>query len=191
MKQGPSTSTPLLCCAAALVATAAAGAATQTSPARRSESAARTTQKWVLGTTVVPRRVQHLLKRRAPGAAYVPTRLPTGYTYFSHENVGRTGFDLFFSCCADFHPPLIGFDAVLIKRSEPCDQGSAAKVFRIDGVVVAWNAGHNDQQAWRCIRRDGTRLLLTVTAAASRDVGTSWRKPRQLAAMVASARPIR
>jgi hypothetical protein len=119
----------------------------------------------------------------------VPTSLPPGYTYFSHGNPNRTGFDLYFSCCTDFHPPLLGFDAVLVRRSEPCNQGPAAKVFRIGGVVVSWNAGHNDQHAWRCIGLGGTRLLLTVTGAAQR--GSGWRRPRQLARMVASARPIR
>ena len=171
------------------MATAAAGAASQTSPPRRSESASRTTQERVLGATVVPLRVQRLLKRRAPRAAYVPTYLPPGYTYFRHENLNQRGFDLYFSCCIDFHPPLIGFGAVLPKRSEPCNQGKAAKVFRMGGVVVSWNSGHNDQEAWRCIGHGGTRLLLTVSGAARR--GSGWRTPRQLARMVASARPIR
>jgi hypothetical protein len=180
---------PLLCCAAALVAAAAAGAASGKGPASGSESAPRTTRARVLGATVVPLRVQQVLKRRAPRAAYVPTYLAPGYTYFSHGNLNRTGFDLYFSCCTGFQPPLLGFDAVLVKRSEPCNQGPAAKVFRIGGVVVRWNAGHNDQHAWRCIGLGGTRLLLTVTGAAQR--GSGWRRPRQLARMVASARPIR
>lgn len=189
MRQVRSTTTRLLCCAAALVATATAGAAAQTSPARRSESAPRATQKRVLRATAVPLRVQRLLKRRAPRAAYVPTYLPPGYTYFSHENVNRRGFDLYFSCCVDFHPPLIGFDAVLLMKSEPCNQGRAAKIFRMGGVIVSWNAGHNDQEAWRCIGQGGTRLLLTASGAAQR--GSGWRTPRELARMVASARPIR
>jgi hypothetical protein len=128
-----------------------------------------------------------VLKRRAPLAAFVPTRLARGYRYDHVENLNRRGFDVFFTCC-DGNLAWIGFDANLLKTSEPCNQGRAMKVFRIDGVVVAWNAGHNDQQAWRCLGRGGTRLLLTVTGAASG--GTSWRPPRELAAMVASARPI-
>jgi len=60
------------------------------------------------------------------------------------------------------------------------------KVFRIDGVRVAWNSGHNDEQAWRCISlRDGTHVLLTVST------GSDWRTPNELARMVASARRIR
>ena len=179
----------LLPCAVAIVATVVASSAPATSrPAARESSAPDGTPK-LLTTVVVPLRVQRVLKKRAPLAAYVPTRVARAYRYDHYENLNRTGFDVFFTCCDD-NLAWIGFDAVLVKRSEPCNQGTAMKVFRIDGVAVAWNAGHNDQQAWRCVRRRGTRLLLTVTGAASRDVGTSWRRPRQLAGMVASARPI-
>jgi hypothetical protein len=144
----------------------------------------------VLATPVVPLRIQRLLKRRAPRAAYVPTLLPSGYRYLKRGILARSGFDLYFTCCED-NLPLIGFDAVLVKKSEPCNQGPADKRFRIDGVVVGWNAGHNDQFAWRCIGRGGTRLLLTVSGEAPNSDGTSWRAPRQLARMVASAQPIR
>ena len=144
----------------------------------------------MLATPVVPLRIQRLLKRGAPRAAYVPTRVPAGYTYLEHENHFPGGFNLGFTCCDD-NLPLIGFDAVLVKRSEPCNQGPADKRFRIDGVVVGWNAGHNEQFAWRCIARGGTRLLLTVSGEAPHSEGTSWRTPRQLARMIASARPIR
>ena len=178
------------CCALAIVASTAASAAVPTLAARGTFSPATPAQQQALGQRAVPLRVQRLIKRRAPQAAYVPTRLPHGYSYFSHDNPNRRGFDLYFSCCDD-NLPLIGFDAVLVKRSEPCNQGSADKKFRIDGIVVRWNTGHNEQQAWRCIRRGGTRLLLTVTGEAPHTVGTSWRTPRQLARMVASARPIR
>jgi hypothetical protein len=182
--------TSLLCCAVAIVATAATSSlASPTRPARGSGSVATRVQERVLSTPVVPLRIQRLLKKRAPLAAYVPTRLAAGYTYLNHENLSRGGFDLYFSCCED-NLPLIGFDAVLVKRSEPCNQGPADKRFRIDGVVVGWNAGHNEQFAWRCIRRGGTRLLLTVSGEAQRN-GISWRTPRQLARMVASARPVR
>jgi hypothetical protein len=180
----------LLPCAVAIVATVVASSSAASSrPAARESSAPDGTLKRQLTTVVVPLRVQRVLKKGAPRAAYVPTRLLRGYRYHHYENLNRRGFDVFFTCCGD-NLAWIGFDADLVKRSEPCDQGTALKVFRIDGVVVAWNAGHNDQQAWRCVRRGGTRLLLTVTGAASRDGGTSWRTPRQLAEMVASARPI-
>jgi hypothetical protein len=179
------------CCAFAIVAAAASSsAASPTLLSRGSVSPATRTQEHMVDAPAVPLRIQRLLKRRAPQAAYVPTRLPAGYTYFKHENVGRWGFDLYFTCCDD-NLPLIGFDAVLVKRSEPCNQGSAEKTFRIDGVVVRWNAGHNEQQAWRCVRRSATRLLLTVSGEPPHSPGTSWRTPRQLARMVASARPIR
>ena len=175
----------LFLCAVAIVgAVAAPSSAVNARPAARESSAA---SEQLATTVVVPLRVQRVLKRRAPLAAYVPTRLARGYRYDHVENLNRTGFDVFFTCC-DGNLAWIGFDAVLLKTSEPCNQGRAMKVFRIDGVVVAWNAGHNDQQAWRCLGRGGTRLLLTVTGVASG--GASWRRPRELAAMVASARPI-
>ena len=172
------------------MATAAAWGASPTFPALRSVSGSTRAQKQVLARPVVPLRIQRLLKRGAPRAAYVPTRVPTGYTYFNHENHFPRGFNLGFTCCDD-NLSLIVFDAVLVKSSEPCNQGPADKRFRIDGVVVGWNASHNEQFAWRCIGRGGTRLLLTVAGEAPHSEGTSWRTPRQLARMVASARPIR
>jgi hypothetical protein len=169
---------------------AASSAASPTLPTRGSVSAAARSQEQVLAARVVPLRVQRLIKRRAPQAAYVPTRLPSCYRYLKRGNVVRSGFDLDFTCCDD-NLPLVGFHAVFGKRSElSCDQGPAAKVFRIGGIVVGWNAGHNEQFAWRCITRGGTRLLLTVSGEAQHN-GTSWRTPRQLARMVASARPIK
>lgn len=179
--------TSLLRGAVVIVVTATASSAA--SPTRASVSTANQLQEQLL-VPVVPLRVQRLLKRRAPQAAYVPTHLPPGYRYFSHENLTRTGFDLYFSCCTD-NRPLLGFDAVFVKRSEPCNQGAAVKAFRIDGVVVQWNTGHNDQEAWHCIRRGGTRLLLTVSGVARPSQSTSWRTPRQLARMVASAQLIK
>jgi hypothetical protein len=180
----------LLLYAVAIVATVAATSSAATSrPAARESLAPDETLNQLSTSAVVPLRVQRVLKKRAPRPAYVPTRLAPGYRYHHVEDLNRRGFDVFFTCCGESFA-WIGFDADLVKRSEPCNQGTAMKVFRIDGVVVAWNAGHNDHQAWRCVRRRGTRLLLTVTGAASRDVGTSWRRPRQLAEMVASARPI-
>jgi hypothetical protein len=182
--------TLLLCCVVAIVAAAATSSlATPTLRARASGSAATGVPEQVLSTPAVPLRIQRLLKRRAPQAAYVPTRLPPGYKYLNHQIWNRLGFDLYFTCCDD-NLPQIGFEVGLVKRSDPCNQGPARKVFRIDGVVVAWNASRNQQEAWRCIRRGGTRLLLIVSGAA-RHSGTSWRAPRQLAQMVASARPIK
>ena len=185
------------CCALAIAATAVGpAAANPTPPARGAVSAAiHMHQQQVSGRPVVPLRVQRLLERRAPRAAYLPTRLPTGYSYFGHENLGSTGFDLYFSCCVDFHPPIIGFHAVLLKRSEVsegCNRSAGAKLFRIGGVVVAWSlAGDHDQEAWRCIRRGGTTLRLAASGERSNSQDTSWCTPRQLARMVASARPIR
>ena len=83
-------------------------------------------------------RVQHLLKRRAPIAAYVPTRVPRGFRYYHYENLGRSGFDLYFQCCGRVRP--IGFDAGHVWPGTPCNQGTAMKVFWIDGVRVAWNS---------------------------------------------------
>jgi hypothetical protein len=173
--------------AVAIVATVAASssAATARSPARESGSAASGTAKQLPTTAVVPLRVQRLLKKRAPKAAYVPTSLPRGFGFDHYENLGRSGYDLFFRCCDGIGRNSIGFDALHMKPIEPCNQGTPMKVFRIDGVLVAWNSGHNDEHAWHCIRRNGTRVLITVSTS------SDWRTPRQLARMVASARPIR
>jgi hypothetical protein len=164
-----------------IVATVAASSWAATSRPRESVSATSGTAKQLLTTTVVPLPVQRLLKMRAPKAAYVPTRLPRGFRYDHYENLGRSGFDLYFRCCG-MTP--IGFDALRIRPTDACNQGTAVKVFRIDGVLVAWNSGHNDEMAWHCIRRGRTRVLITVSTS------SDWRTPRQLARMVASARPI-
>jgi len=78
--------------AVAIVATVAvsSSAAAARSPASESVSAASgTARQLLLTTTVVPLRVQRLLKTRAPKAAYVPTRLPRGFRYDHYENLGR------------------------------------------------------------------------------------------------------
>jgi len=181
----PSTKASLVLYALAIAATVAASssAAAARHSVRESVPAASRSAKQ-LPTTVVPLRIQRLLKRRAPIAAYVPTRVPRGFRYYHYENLGRSGFDLYFQCCGRVRP--IGFDALHVWPGEPCNQGTAMKVFRIDGVRVAWNSGHNDEQAWRCISlRDGTHVLLTVST------GSDWRTPNELARMVASARRIR
>jgi hypothetical protein len=134
-------------------------------------------------TRTVPLRVQRLLKKRVPAAAYVPTRLPVGYRYVKYENLNRTGFDLYFGCCRKYLPSL-GFDALLLAGSEPCNQGQPAKVFWIEGTVVYWNANGADQSAWRCIRHGRTRLMLTVSG------GQLW-IPRKFAWIAAWARPIK
>jgi hypothetical protein len=173
--------------AVAIMATVAASssAATARSPARESVPTASGAARQPATTPVVPLRVQRLLKKRAPTAAYVPTRVPRGFGFDHYENLGRSGYDLFFRCCDGFGTNSIGFDALHLKPVEPCNQGTPMKAFRIDGVLVAWNSGHNDEQAWRCIRRNGTRVLITVSTS------SDWRTPRQLARIVASARPIR
>ena len=88
--------TSLLCCVVAIVATAASSsAASPTILVRGPASATAPVQEQVLSTPVVPLRVQRLLKKRAPLAAYVPTRFAAGYTYLKHENLYRGGFDLY------------------------------------------------------------------------------------------------
>ena len=129
---------------------------------------------------VVPLRVQRLLETHAPRVAYVPTSLPRGFRYDHYENLSHYGFDLYFRKSSQ----TIGFDALFVNPGDPCNQGSAMKRFRIDGIVVLWNAGHNDQQAWRCVRHGQTRRLLTGST------GTGWPTPKRLAQMVASARPV-
>lgn len=135
----------------------------------------------------VPLRVQRLVKRRAPLAAYVPTRLPTGYRYASHENLSRSGFDLYFSCRDPPTGPVLGFGSVKMPTRASCSQGRPTRRFRINGVLVFWSRGNNDQQAWRCMTRGRTHVLVTATCAAARDV-YYWRPALQLARMIASVR---
>jgi hypothetical protein len=134
-------------------------------------------------TSTVPLRVQRILKKHAPKAAYLPSRLPAGYAYDHYENLSGLGFDLYFGCCGD-HVHLIGFDALIVRRGEPCGQGPPMKVFRIGGTVVDWSSLNRSEMAWRCLRHGETRRLFTVSAGPPHT-------PRQLAEVVASIRPIR
>jgi hypothetical protein len=142
--------------------------------------------------SVVPSRVQRAIKKHSPGVAYVPTRLPQGYSYLKYASYGHNGFNLSFTCCDD-NMPLIGFDAYAYSPKLSCSQlePAPAKTFRIDGVVIKWSLmGNHEQTAWRCLRNGRGRVRISVFGERPHSEGLSWRTPRQLARMVASTRPI-
>jgi hypothetical protein len=109
---------------------------------------------------IVPFAVQRLIKKRAPLEAYIPTWLPTGWHYYSYENLGRSGFDIYFAQY-DGQPDL-GLDAVRMPTLRSCTQGPGATTYRYGGVTVQSFRSHNDQEAWRCITHAGVHVLLTV-----------------------------
>jgi hypothetical protein len=149
-----------------------------------------TSKSDLVAKSVVPSRVQGAIKRHSPGVAYVPTRLPSGYSYLKYASYGHNGFDLSFTCCDD-NMPLIGFDAYGAKLTCSQLEPTPVKTFRIDGVVVKWSLmGNHEQTAWRCFRHGRGRILISVFGERPHSEGLSWRTPRQLARMVASTRPI-
>jgi hypothetical protein len=111
---------------------------------------------------VVPLGVQRLLKERAPLEAYVPTWLPREWHYNKYENLGRTGFDIYFSQAGGL--PTLGLDAVRVPTLKACTQGAGSPTHRYRGVWVQAYRSHSGQMAWRCITHAGVHILLTVSA---------------------------
>lgn len=115
----------------------------------------------MVATPVVPVRVQHAIVRRVlPGYRYVPTRLPSGWRYFSW-NTRRGGRDLtiwfttpdsYVPCgslgCTPKHTAGPGFGVV---GDASCSLTGAMKIFHVDRASIAWSATFEDAQAWRCV----------------------------------------
>lgn len=107
-------------------------------------------------TPVVPLHSQQALKKKLPALAYVPTRVGFGFRYYKWATTTRPALRIWFR---DKATREITFIATF--QSGPCAAGKE-KTFQLDGNKVYWSHTANEQQAWRCVVRDGRTIRLTV-----------------------------
>jgi hypothetical protein len=105
---------------------------------------------------VVPVNSQHALKKKLPALAYVPTRVGFGFRYYKWATTTRPALRIWFRDKASRE---ITFVATFQKGA--CATGKE-KSFQLDGNKVYWSHTRNEQQAWRCVLRNGRTVRLTV-----------------------------
>jgi hypothetical protein len=105
---------------------------------------------------VVPVNSQHALKKKLPALAYVPTRVGFGFRYYKWATTTRPALRIWFRDKASRE---ITFIATFQKGA--CATGKE-KSFQLDGNKVYWSHTRNEQQAWRCLVRNGRTVRLTV-----------------------------
>ena len=105
---------------------------------------------------VVPPFIQHLVQRRAGELAYVPTRAPFHYRYYSYSwRDGRLTIRL-----VDRRYPLDGLNSVFFSARRfagtlaSCATGKR-KTMQLDGNKVYWDG----IVAWRCVRTPAGHLV--------------------------------
>ena len=107
-------------------------------------------------TPVVPLHSQQALKEKLPSLAYVPTRVGFGFRYYRWATTTRPALRIWFRDAAKRE---ITFIATFQKGA--CATGKE-KSFQLDGNKVYWSHTANEQQAWRCLMRNGRQVRLTV-----------------------------
>ena len=110
----------------------------------------------VLAAPVVPVHSQQALKKKLPALAYVPTRVGSGFHYYKWATTTRPSVRIWFR---DKAAREITFIATY--QRGPCAT-SKEKTFQLDGNKVYWSHTANEQQAWRCLVRNGRTIRLTV-----------------------------
>jgi hypothetical protein len=105
---------------------------------------------------VVPLHSQQALKEKLPSLAYVPTRVGSGFRYYRWATTTRPSLRIWFR---DKGRREITFVATF--QHGAC-AGSKEKSFQLDGNKVYWSHTANEQQAWRCVTRNGRAIRLTV-----------------------------
>ena len=105
---------------------------------------------------VVPRHSQLALRHKLPALAYVPTRVGFGFRYYKWATTTRPALRIWFR---DKAAREITFVATFQKGA--CATGKE-KSFQLDGNKVYWSHTANEQQAWRCLVRNGRTVRLTV-----------------------------
>jgi len=109
-------------------------------------------------STVVPRHSQLAIRLKLPALAYVPARVPGGFTYYRWATTTRPALRIWFRDKAQHE---ITF--VATHQTGPCATGRE-KTFQLDGNKVYWSHTANEQQAWRCVVGPNKRLV-RLTAA--------------------------
>jgi hypothetical protein len=132
----------------------------------------------------VPASVEHLIAQRHPTLGFVPTFAPSGYHYQRWRDRAQ-GFDITFRR---------GFPglAFAVSRESCSALGSPMRVYSVARVQVNWSATYEDQQAWRCLRRRGTNIVIVAARSIpgddALDTRARRRRARELTRVVASAR---
>jgi uncharacterized membrane protein len=140
-------------------------------------------------STVVPVSDQQQIASEQPQIAYVPTRIPAGYSYLEQKAGWPTRFELWF---VRFRkqgraPEDIDFAA----REGQCPKGRPHRS-RMNGVEVSW--GGTTDYVWRCIPATGRTVLVLEAALVIPGVDNpslQRRHASELATVVAYAKPIR
>ena len=133
-------------------------------------------------TSMVPPFVQHLIAKRSPQLAYVPTRIAApSFRYVGYKASASSVSETF----AQTPKRKIVFTA--IPYSAPCADGKLTS-FQLSGNKVYWAQLDNTQMAWRCVTGPtGRQVRLAASSTLS---------PRQfsdvgLGVIVASALRVR
>jgi hypothetical protein len=111
-------------------------------------------------TPVVPAFTQGQIAKTVPSLAYVPARLAIGWRYRRWTHRGGV-LRIFFANKAGRE---ITFVAAPLTGT--CRAGME-KSFQQAGVKTYWSHTANEQQAWRCLVRNGRTVRLTVATSIS------------------------
>ena len=129
-------------------------------------------------TSMVPLFVQHLIAKRSPQLAYVPTRIAApSFRYAGYNASAGIVSETF----AQSPKRKILFTA--IPYSAPCAEGKH-RSFQLSGNKVYWAQLDNTQMAWRCVTGPNGHQ---VRLAASTTLGMSQFAAVGLGTIVASA----
>jgi hypothetical protein len=132
------------------------------------------------------------MRKTYPSLAYAPTWLPASYHYGGYSP-GKF-FVLTFGNRQ--YPDALSRSVFKAAPHSPnCRRPNAMATFRMNHVTVYWEGTYGDQQAYRCLTRAGTTIVLTASASIPGD--DSNRTPKQrhdayvLAKAIAYAEPLR
>ena len=129
-------------------------------------------------TSMVPLFVQHLIAKRSPQLAYVPTRIAApSFKYAGYKASAAIVSETF----AQTPKRKILFTA--IPYSAPCAEGKH-RSFQLSGNKVYWAQLDNTQMAWRCVTGPTGHQ---VRLAASTTLGLNQFAAVGLGTIVASA----
>jgi uncharacterized membrane protein len=143
-------------------------------------------------SSVVPVSDQQQIVSEHPRIAYVPTRIPAGYSYVERVGDWSTGFDLVFARFKRQGEPPDNLRFGVFDGS--CPSGRLHSL-RVDGVAVSWAARNGFHLAWRCLAasgRTGVVLQASREIAGDGNLDTPRRRHEalRLAAVVADAKRI-
>lgn len=144
-------------------------------------------------SALVPVSDQQQIVSEHPQIAFIPMRIPAGYSYLEHDADWSTGFDLLFARFRrQGRPP----DNLRFGVFEGHCPTGRMHTFRLDGVAVSWGATNGVQQAWRCLPASGGTFVVLdagreIPGDGSLDTLQRRHDALRLATVVAYAKPPR